>query len=73
MAASLQLAGEGAAFRPDFSTLAVDAVLRRRGVAASFDEFFLDEVYRSDPNDFRPEVLLQQWSWEPPKAARGPV
>ena len=31
----------------------------------TFDEYFLDETYRTDPNDFRPEILLQQWSLDP--------
>ena len=63
--ASLQLAGEGASFRPDFSTLVVASLLTKAGLKATFDEYFLDETYRTDPNDFRPEILLQQWSLDP--------
>lgn len=34
---------------------------------SGFDEYFLDETYRPDPNDIRPDLLLQQWTIEAPQ------
>ena len=65
--ASLQLAAENERLRPDLAGLAMGALFRRRGVATRFDEYFLDETYREDPNDIRPTLLLQQWSLDPVK------
>ena len=72
LGASLQLAGEGQAFRPDVSSLVLGSFFRRRQVTTGFDEYFLDETYRPDPNDFRPELLLQQWTLQRPATALAP-
>uniref|UniRef100_A0A7S2G6A4 Uncharacterized protein n=1 Tax=Octactis speculum TaxID=3111310 RepID=A0A7S2G6A4_9STRA len=65
MDASQQLAGQGIVYRPDLVTLAAMATFRRCGISARIDEYFLDETYRSDPNDFRPVTLIQQWTLDP--------
>ena len=72
-AASTTTGRASGSFHPDLSGLAAASLLRRWGLrVSSSDEYFLDEVYREDPNDTRPGTLLLQFTIEPP-SGKAPV
>jgi hypothetical protein len=65
--ACLQLGGEGVGIKPDLIGSAIAAYFEACGVSAVADPYFVDPVYRPNPNDYQPSQLILQYNLRPLK------
>ena len=63
--ACLQLGGEGVGIKPDLIGSAIAAYFEACGVSAEADPYFVDPVYRPNPNDYQPSQLILQYNLRP--------
>ncbi len=63
--ACLQLGGEGIGIKPDLIGSAIAAYFEACGVSAEADPYFVDPVYRPNPNDYQPSQLILQYNLRP--------
>lgn len=53
-----RLERQGVLYHPDFIGLCLAAFFKRRGFAGNFDEYLLDDTYRTDPRAFQASSTL---------------
>lgn len=53
-----KLEKRGVIYHPDFTGLCLASYFRRRGLSGQFDEYLLDDTYRSDPRAFQASSTL---------------
>ena len=63
--ALLQLGGEGVGIKPDLMGSAIAAYLQACGVSAEGQPYFVDSVYRPNPDDYLPSQLILDFSLRP--------
>jgi len=63
--ACLQLGGEGVGIKPDLIGGAIAAYLLECGVSAEGEPYFVDPVYRPNPDDYQPSQLILQYNLRP--------
>lgn len=61
---SLQITGEGSRFSPDFVGATLAAVFEKIGpnVMVTYENYFVDSVYRPNPKDFFPDERFYQFT-----------
>lgn len=61
---SLQITGEGSRFSPDFVGATLAAVFEKVGssVMVTYENYFVDSVYRPNPKDFFPDERFYQFT-----------
>jgi len=60
-----QLGGEGVGIKPDLIGGAIAAYLLECGVSAEGEPYFVDPVYRPNPDDYQPSQLILQYNLRP--------
>jgi hypothetical protein len=65
LGACLQLTGEQSRFVPDLCGATLAAVFREQQFSCAWETYFVDNVYRPNPNDYYPNEQLYQFTITP--------
>lgn len=62
LGASLQITGENSRFAPDYVGATIAALWESIGIKCTWDTFFVDPEYRSNPKDYFPDEQILQFT-----------